>query len=466
MPSMSPAGPTNGDGRPAGRGGRLDSASPMESGGGPVAVGRVKAGRGRYRSVVAGIIAILAIAAVLTPHIRSNIAIRSVARLAREAVAGRRVDEARGLLDRWDDLGPRGGEPDYYRALLEVQADRPVEALDALRRSLDRGHPEEPLMILHAVLLARSGRLEQAEPVLIRAFDGEAEPRAEVAEALSLIYLKTFRLAGAARVLESWMKVAPEDPRPYLRRNEVDERTDSGPDVQIRNYREALRRDPGLIGARLGLAEKLREGGLFDQAEVEYARLLDRDPRNVRGHVGAGRIAMLKGDVRASSRHYEAALALDPREKVALRESGLIELNSGRTSQACSRLQLAVEVDPYDPEVRYSYAMALRIAGETRRAAEEAAATDRLKEDQRRIADLRQGLVKRPDDVDLRGEAAKWLIEHGHEREGLEWTELILRKRPGHPPTCKILADYHASRGEFGLANYYRVSSTSAVSGP
>ena len=53
-------------------------------------------------------------------------------------------------------------------------------------------------------------------------------------------------------------------------------------------------------------------------------------------------------------------------------------------------------------------------------------------------------------------EDAGWLIEHGHEEEGLDWTRLILAMKPNHPPTCRFLADYHASNGNQGLANDFR----------
>ncbi len=408
-------------------------------------------------------VAALVLAAVAVPMLRSGARARSAARLAREALAARRFEEARDLIGRWDALAPRDGEPAYYRALLEVEADRPAEAIDAIRRSVARGYPAGPLEVLRAILMARAGRLDEAEPVLARAFQGGDGPRVEVAEALARIYLKTFRLAEAARALDAWTLAAPDDPRPFLLRNEVDERVESGPAAPIRNYREALRRDPGRLDARLGLAEKLREASMLDEAEAEYATLLGRAPRDLRGRVGAGRVALLKGDVQAAARHFAEALAIDPRDKVALRESGLIDLNAGRVEQACVRLKAAVEVDPHDPEVRYSYARALGRSGDAPRAAAEDAATERLRGEQRRITDLRRRLVGRPDDVDLRGEAARWLIEHGHEKEGLEWTELILRRHPGHPPTCRLLADYHAARGDHGLANYYRLAASTAA---
>lgn len=403
-----------------------------------------------------------ALAVVLVPYLRERAKIAAVAERAREAVTANREADARKLLAEWASLDPRDGESDYYRARLEVQTDHPAEALDAMRRSIARKYPEEPLMILRAVLLARAGKFDEAEPVLTAAFARGAEPRVEVAEGLSRIYLRNFRLTEASRVLEAWMKAAPEDPRPYLRRNEVDARINAEPAVLVRNFREALRRDPNLIEARLGLAERLREASQFDEAEVEYDALLERDPTNLQGLVGAGRVAILKGDLPAATRRFEAALKVDPKEKVALRELALIDLSGGRNAQAVARLRQAVEADPFDPEIRYTYSRALKALGETDRAAEEAAATERLKKEQQRVIDLRQDLVQHPDDVDLRAEAAKWLIEHGHEKEGLEWTALILKQKPGHPATCRLLVDYYTRQGKLGLANFYRIDAAPA----
>lgn len=423
--------------------------------------------RGRRWTVIVAALAVIgAASAVLIPGVRARSAATEAARLAREAVEAGREAEARPLLDRWSSFEPKGGEPDYYRARLEVHLDRPAEAMEAMRRSLALGHAEGPLRVLRAILLARAGQLEAAEPALIAAFREGVEPKADVAEALSRIFLKTFRLGEAGRVLDVWMVAAPEDPRPYLRLNEVAERTDSDPEVQVRNYREALRRDPALNAARLALAEKLRDGSKIDEAEVEYATLLARDPKNVAGLVGAGRVALLKGDLTAATRHYEDALAIDPREKVALRELGLIDLNAGRTTKARDRLKAAVEVDPFDPEVRYSYSRALKATGDEARSAEEAAETERLKREQQTIVDLRKGLVERPDDIELRCAAALWLIAHGHDKEGLDWARLVLRQRPGHPAACKLLADYHEGRREFGLANFYRTAASTESLAP
>jgi Flp pilus assembly protein TadD len=150
----------------------------------------------------------------------------------------------------------------------------------------------------------------------------------------------------------------------------------------------------------------------------------------------------------------------------ALRELALIDLRHGRIALARDRLRAAVEVAPYDAEVRSDYARALRLAGDEVRAAEERAAAERLRKEKARIDDIQRRLATTPDDADLRSEVAKWLVENGHEKEGLQWTDLILRQRPGHPPTCRLLAEFHAKKGNVGLANYYRTAAPQRPGSP
>jgi type IV pilus assembly protein PilF len=202
------------------------------------------------------------------------------------------------------------------------------------------------------------------------------------------------------------------------------------------------------------------------EADAEYATYLGRNPRSVAAHDGAGEVALLRGDLSSATRHFNEALAIGPKDPVALRQLGLIEIRNGRYIQARDLFAKAVEVAPDDIEIRYNYALALKLAGDDARAAEETLVTDRLRAEQQRIADLRVALRQNPDDDDSRAEVAKWLIEHGHEEEGLEWTELILRKKPGHPANCQLLADYHAKKGNFGLANYYRLGASPSYEKP
>ena len=111
---------------------------------------------------------------------------------------------------------------------------------------------------------------------------------------------------------------------------------------------------------------------------------------------------------------------------------------------------------PYDSEIFYKYAQALKLAGRAELAKNISARAAELRADQDKIQDLRKALVQQPENYDLRFEATKWLLSHGHEKEGLEWAALILKQKPGHQATCQFLADYFQKKQDFGLANYYK----------
>jgi tetratricopeptide (TPR) repeat protein len=382
-----------------------------------------------------------------------------IARLAdsvRRSFAARRYDEARGPLGRWLAERPDSGEAQYYRAWLALAEDRPREVVEAAGRAYHLGFDRTALDVLQAIYQARGGRINEAEPVLRRAFDRGWEPRAEVASELARIYLATYRLAQAAEAVERRRELVPSDPQPYLWSNEIASRSDATPAILIRNYRAALERAPDLDRARLGLAEQLAKDRRFDEAEQEYRTYLRRNPRDAAALVGLGRAAFQGGDIEGAMRHYEAALAVDPRRADALKEMAQLDLRLGRSAQARRRLELLVQIEPFDHEIRYAYAQALRSAGDPEKARAEGERAAQLRKEHDRIVQLRSDILKDPNDLASRLEVARWMLEHGHAEEGLGWAREILRSHPRHAPTHRALADYFAGHGDPGLANYHR----------
>jgi Flp pilus assembly protein TadD len=382
-----------------------------------------------------------------------------VSRLAdsvRRDFAERRYEAAREPLRRWLDQSPRSGESQYYRAWLGLVDDRPPEVDEALRRAQELGFDVAALEVLRGVYQARAGRINDAEPVLRRAYDQGREPRAEVARELAGIYLTTYRLTQAAEVVERYRALMPADPQPYLWRNEIAARTDATPADMIQNYRAALERDPNLDRARLGLAEQLTRDRRFDEAEVEYRAYLHRNPRDAAAMVGLGRNAFQAGDIDGAARNFEAALAVDPRQADAMKELAQLDIRSGRFDQARRRLERLTQIEPYDHIIRYSYAQALKLAGEPEKARIESERAVRMRDEQDRLVELRSIILKHPNDMSSRCEVARWMLTHGHADEGLKWANEILRADPRHAPTHRALAEYHAANGNPGLANYHR----------
>jgi Flp pilus assembly protein TadD len=374
----------------------------------------------------------------------------------RRAFAEHRYDDARGPLQRWLDRRPRSGEARYYEAWLALVDDRPHEAAEAVRRALELDFDRDSLDVLQGVYHARSGRINDAEPLLRRAYAEGREPRAEVARELARIYLATYRLTQATAVIERYRELMPADPQPYLWSNEVASRTDASPAVLIRNYWAALERDPDLDKARIGLAEQLSKDRRFDEAEEEYRAYLRRNPKDAAAIVGLGRNAFQRGDIEGATRAFESALEVDPRQTDAIKELAQLDIRFGRFDQARRRLERLTQIEPFDPEVRYSYAQALKLAGESEKAGIELQRAAQMRDEQDRMLQLRSRILNNPKDLDSRYQVARWMLTHGHGEEGLKWAKEILRGDPRHAPTHQALAEYYAAHGNPGLANYHR----------
>jgi tetratricopeptide (TPR) repeat protein len=360
-------------------------------------------------------------------------------------------------LQRWLRARPRSAEAHYYKAWLALTASEPAKIVEAINQASKLGFDPTLLGCLTAVCQARANGFKEAEPTLREAFNQRREPQVEVAQELARIYLGSYRLGPAAEVIERWRTLAPDDPRPYLWRNEIASRSEVEPSILIRNYRAALERDPNLDKARLGLAEQLSKERLFDEAEQEYRAYIERNPKDASALVGLGRNAFQNGDIENARRYYEAALEVNPRQPEALKELALAEIRIGRFQEACKRLELLIQIEPYSYEVRYSYAQVLKLLGDDRRSGVERDRAGRLRKEHDQLLKLRNTVLTDSKDVETRFQVAKWMIEHGHGEEGLNWTKEVLRLQPRHVPTHRLLADYHQQRGDTGLANYHRL---------
>lgn len=371
-------------------------------------------------------------------------------------ISERQYDQAEEHVNSILKSNPNDSTAYYLLSRLELAQDRPDPSMNAMRKALELGYPEEPLQVLRAVIMSRAGQLLEAEPILTQAFIRSESPKAEIAEGLSRIFLGKMQLAEASKTIEAWMKAAPLDDRPYLWRNEIDERIGADVEVIIQNYRNAIKRNPGNLKARIALADLLMKANRTDEAKIEFTEYRVKDPENVAAILGLGQIALTQGDTESAEGLFKTVLEKDGNQITALGELAQIEIQKGEIEQACNHLKKATELSPFDSEVFYKYAQALKLAGNTALAKQASEQSGKLKEDQDKIQELRKAIVQRPEDLDLRVEAAQWLIDHGHEKEGLEWVDLVLKQKPGHQALCRFLVEFYKKKQNFGLSNYYQ----------
>lgn len=411
---------------------------------------------GRTRRIIMALAALAALAA-FGVLIRGEVAVRSAARAARRAVADRRFADADAALGAWLRARPRSAEARYLKARVSLALGRPQEAVTELATARVLGHPVAPLDRLDAIIRASAGRYAEAEPVLKRILDRSEAPDPEVAESLARVYLKTYRFPAAAAVIDRWIRAAPGDAKPYLWRTEVNRRLVKDSGAEIRDYRAALERDPGLDEARLGLARALRLAGRGEEAAPLYAAHVAQKPNDPAGHLGSGLVALDRGDDAAALPHLERALQIDPTNASALSARAAIAIRRGEDAAALAFLDQAVRIDPHDLEIRHRRGLCLTRLGRTREARADQEAAARLREDGRRLSQLQQALLANPEDPKLQVEVARWLIEHGHEEEGIHWARKLLGERPDDPAANRLMAEYHERGGNLGLANYFRL---------
>ena len=379
------------------------------------------------------------------------------AKLAREEVAARRFEAARNAIVAWVKKDPNDGEAYAMLARVELAEGHDQETMNALGAAVKHGYPPIKLAPYFGVIQSRSEHYDQAEPILRTALAETDGPMPDVAEALARLYLSTFRLKEAASPISRWMKDAPDDPRPYLYRNEIDKRSDADHSVIIQNYKAALLRDPNLPEARLGLAERLRQANRLDEAAAEFETYMKLKPKDPEGYVGAGRVALVQGQSEAAASFFDRALELNPMDPVALKERGVLDLKNGSHASARDRLRKVLLADPYDPDIRYNLARALQRLGDDAGARAEDALAQKLRVEHQRMDDLRSALVKKPKDLAVRLEVAKWLLDHGRDDEGLRLCDQILKDHPGNVAAYQIMIVHFERKNDDGKVNYYRM---------
>jgi tetratricopeptide (TPR) repeat protein len=378
---------------------------------------------------------------------------------ARRALAAGRYDDAWVAAARWVALRPSSGEAQWTRARAAIAVNRPRDIFEGMKRARALGFPADRLAVLDSLLDAQRGRVTQALPVLAKAFETARTPDPMLDEALARLYLETYDFPHAAEVLTRWADDAPDDARPPLWRASVRRRQGAKPEVVITDFREALRRDPDLAEARLGLADELTKARRHEEAATEYAAYLALKPDHPAGLLGAGKNARGMGDLDEAVRRLNQVLALDPPNAEAHQELAQISRRQGDEAAALRHLDAAIAAKPYNPELRYSRKLSLTRLGRRAEADTEQKAIDRLKADLAQADALQAELKKTPRDVNLQYLLARWMFDHGYDQEGVTWSRRVLVEHPGHPATCTLLADHFDRAGDPAQAAAYRAQS-------
>ncbi|APW61475.1 tetratricopeptide repeat protein [Paludisphaera borealis] len=424
------------------------------------AASRKRARRLGWRAVLAGAFVLVALGG-LGFKLWEARAIHAAARDAKRLIEAGAFQEAGASLDRWLAARPDDAEARFFAARRAIGLQRFDDGLRGLQSARKLGYPAAAVDREQGLVLARAGRLADAEPILQKLFrqaGATGQRDAEVDEALARCYIETFQLRAAEAVVKQWIVDAPDDARAYYWKADIDRRkTDTTQDVLIAGYEQVVRLDPRHEKGRLALAELYLQTHRYDDAASQYEVVRASRPDDVEALLGLGRVAVERGEDDEAARCFDRAADVAPNDFRPLSERGKLEMKRGRFRPALGFFDRAVALDADEPEVHYQRSLVLTWLGRADEAKKETEETTRLQKQKAEIDAILDDLRKSPKDASIQYAAARWLIEHGHPEEGLRWAEKNVREHPTHAKTHHLLADYYQRRGDAGLANFHKL---------
>jgi tetratricopeptide (TPR) repeat protein len=276
-----------------------------------------------------------------------------------------------------------------------------------------------------------------------------------ILEALTPSVLAALEMDFIMQCLDLWLERAPNDERPYLLKGDILERLSIRVNA-INLYRDAVRLAPENTEARRKLGWLALGMKLTGEAAEQFDWLIARQPDSPELRRGLAKVRQAQG------RSYDAQLILDallaerPDDALALGDRGALEMEAGDSKSAEKWLKPAVAGAPSELHLLNQWELCLRQQGRDKEANEVRKRIDRGEADEKRLAELRRDLMRKPRDPAIRLEIGQILMRNGLEREGLRWLETGLAQEPRHIATHQALADYFTAHGDKERAEQHR----------
>jgi tetratricopeptide (TPR) repeat protein len=364
---------------------------------------------------------------------------RQLLRQAEQALAGHEYGKAREQLVRYVALRPDDGRARLLAARAARRLRQYDEAREHLRRCRQAGGRPEAIAVECALIDVQQGDDGAVPELRERAALGDDELALAILEVLVQYDLDTTRLREAQQDLTLYLARRPDDLQALLGRGSVWERLLSFADAR-EDYRRAVAAHPDSERARLRLADALLISGTPEEALEHYEWLAARGPQRSEVRLGLARCRHRLGDAEEAGRLLETLLAESPENGQALWERGQLDLEAGRPADAEPWLRKAAHALPFDRRVIYTLSRCLLELNRREEAEALTARVARLDADVRRLGQVQQEVMKRPDDAALRCEGGLIFLRNGEHREGIRWLQLAVRLDPGCEAARSALA--------------------------
>jgi putative PEP-CTERM system TPR-repeat lipoprotein len=288
------------------------------------------------------------------------------------------VNQATETLNRLAGLQPESPAPLMRLAGLYVRQKDPNKAIDVLKRAKAlAGNPREIAPQLAQVYLSAN----RADDALKEARDlQKADPKYAGGYALEAdIYAAQRKNADAERLYREALKLEPKADRVLisLHRLLADAGRATEADALVSKW---MAENPKNLTVRLHLAERAMVGKNLKAAATQYQAIIAIDGSNALALNNLAWISGELGDPKAIG-YAERALKLAPNNAAILDTYGMLLVKQGQADRGLEHLGRAAQLAPGRYDIRFNYARALAASGRKSDARKELEALQALPED-------------------------------------------------------------------------------------
>jgi predicted Zn-dependent protease len=315
--------------------------------------------------------------------------------------------------------------------------------------------PEKVVLEIH-LRQAQTGDVRDVEAGLLTYLREVPPDEKVVREALAKGYLHNRSLNDIVDLTDAWVARFPDDWQARLYRGRALQFFAPHREEAVHEYVRVLELKPDHDKARLWLAQVYSLEARYRESLHHYEILVRDHPVHTDGLYGLAHCQASLGQEGEARATLDRLFARQPGHALGALLRAKLELAAGAPEQALPLLRQAEAAVPYEPELVYNLAVALRRLGKKEEAKHYQRRLQELNEQTALLDKLNQQLQDRRHDWELRYRAAVLNLQMRREADALREFQVILWNVPGHRASHRALADYYRRKGDAKRAEYHQ----------